>query len=270
MNKMKSVIVIPARYGSTRLPGKPLRKIAGQTLLSRVVRVAKTAGERVGADVIVATDHESIVSHATELGARSIFTSPELRSGTDRVYVAINELGLNADFVVNLQGDAPFTPPDYIEALVKAASTSKAEVVTIANRLSWTDLEELKKVKEKTPFSGTCCVIGRDSYAYWFSKNIIPAMRDKTLSRYGRNLSPVYQHVGLYGYSPSALAKFVYLPEGYYEKIEGLEQLRFIENGTPIYVQVLDASSGHSFGIDSEEDIVRAEQRISAEGEPNV
>lgn len=269
MNTMKSVIVIPARYGSSRLPGKPLRMIAGKTLLSRVVQVAKIAGDSVGAEVIVATDHESIVSHAKELGAKSIFTSPELRSGTDRVYVAINELGLNVDFVVNLQGDTPFTPPDYIEALVKAASETKAEVVTIANQLSWTALEELRKVKETTPFSGTCCVIGRNNYAYWFSKNIIPAIREKDLARHGRNLSPVYQHVGLYGYSPSALAKFVYLPEGYYEKLEGLEQLRFIENGMPIYVHVLDSSSGHGFGIDSEEDIVRAEQRIITEGEPN-
>ena len=270
MNTMKSVIVIPARYGSSRLPGKPLRKIAGQTLLSRVVEVAKDAGERVEAEVIVATDHELIISHAAELGVRHIFTSPELRSGTDRVYVAINELGLNVDFVVNLQGDAPFTPPAYIEALVKAASSTKAEVVTIANRLSWTALDELKKIKETTPFSGTCCVIGRDNSAYWFSKNIIPAIRQKDQSRYGRNLSPVYQHVGLYGYSPSALAKFVYLPEGHYEKLEGLEQLRFLENGMRVYVQVMDSPARNGFGIDSEEDVARAEKLLSAEGDTDV
>ena len=269
MKETKSVIVIPARYGSTRLPGKPLRKIAGQTLLSRVVQIAKKASKNVGAEVIVATDHESIYSHVIELGVKPIFTSPDLRSGTDRVYVAINELGLNVDFVVNLQGDAPFTPPAYIEALIKAASSSKAEVVTIANRLTWAALDELVKVKETTPFSGTCCVIGKNNYAYWFSKNIIPAIRKKSTSQYGRNQSPVYQHVGLYGYSPSALAKFVYLPEGYYEKLEGLEQLRFLENGMPVYVKVLDTPATMGFGIDSEEDIVRAEELIAKVGEQN-
>lgn len=266
---MKTVIVIPARHGSKRLPGKPLREIAGQTLLSRVVDVAKQSAEKVGAEVIVATDHDSIYSHAIEIGVKPIFTSPALRSGTDRVYVAINELSVNVDFVVNLQGDAPFTPPTYIESLVKAAKTSKSDVVTIANRLSWSDLENLDSLKQTTPFSGTCCVLGKDNKAYWFSKKIIPAIREQKQLEMESRLSPVYQHVGLYGYSPSALQKFVSLPEGYYERVEGLEQLRFIENGMPIHVEVLKSPSSQSFGIDSEEDITRAEQLLSEKVQSN-
>ncbi|MEL6473935.1 MAG: 3-deoxy-manno-octulosonate cytidylyltransferase [Pseudomonadota bacterium] len=266
---MKTLIVIPARYGSTRLPGKPLAMIAGRTMLSRVIHVAQAAGHAAGADVVVATDDERIKTHAEEQGTAAVMTDAALPSGTDRARAALHALNSEADFIVNLQGDAPFTPPSHILALIRAGETTDADVATIVTPLSWAALDALREAKTTTPFSGTTCIRAEDGRALWFSKTILPAIRKEDRLRAEADTSPVLQHVGLYGYRRAALDRFSALPPSLYEQLEGLEQLRFLENGMSIHAEVVDPPTIQSAGVDSAEDLARAEALIAKHGDPH-
>lgn len=256
---MKIAIIIPARYGSTRFPGKPLALIAGQSMLSRVVDLAREAADG-RASVTVATEDQRIGTHAAEIGVDCIVTSDECATGSDRALEAATQMDVRPDFIINLQGDAPFTPIEAIRAIMDAADGGH-NVVTPVHRLSWDALDQLRENKKVTPFSGTTCIVGGRGQAVWFSKNIIPAIRSEDRSQ---PLSPVYQHMGLYGYSTSALEKFCDLPQGYYEELEGLEQLRFLENGIAVQTVTVDAAGAQS-GIDSPEDLARAEEILNRE-----
>ena len=263
---MNIAIIIPARYGSTRFPGKPLAQIGGQSMLARVVNIAREAASRYeGIHVHVATDDERIAEHAKEIGADCIMTSESCRTGSDRALEAAKKLDQKPDYILNLQGDAPFTPPQAIDAMLHAFQTMESlEVVTPVHQLSWLELTRLRTSKETTPFSGTCAAYGKDGKAFWFSKNIIPAIRKEKQMREEMDGSPVYQHLGLYGYRMDILDKFCSLPEGYYEKMEGLEQLRFLENGISIHCVEIDIPEGHfQSGIDTPEDLARAEKLLS-------
>ena len=230
---MKTVIIIPARYGSTRLPGKPLAMIAGQTMLSRVVDLAHTAAKSLSdVDVIVATDDDRITGHCDEIGVKWVMTPVDCPTGTDRAEAAVQQLGYEPDFVMNMQGDAPLTPPDFLEEMIKSFTQSPTDVVTPVTQMTWAQLDKLRDSKKTTPFSGTTAVFDdKTGKAFWFSKNIIPALRKEEKMREQGELSPVYRHVGLYGYSRAMLKKYITLPEGKFEAMEGLEQLRVIENG---------------------------------------
>lgn len=265
---MKIALIIPARYGSTRFPGKPLVEIAGQTMLSRVVDIAKTVAEEIpDITLAVATEDERILLHAEELGVHAVMTSDDCKTGSDRVLEAAKKLGQGNDkfdFILGLQGDAPFTPP---EALIKMIETFKSnpelEVVTPVVNLRWEELDSLREQKKTTPFSGTTAIINQDGQALWFSKNILPAIRKEETYR-NDEFSPVHQHLGLYGYRADILEKFVSLPEGHYEKLEGLEQLRLLENGILIQTVKLDVPLGLAqAGIDSPEDVERAEKILA-------
>ncbi|MBI1339162.1 3-deoxy-manno-octulosonate cytidylyltransferase [bacterium] len=263
---MTAVIVVPARYGSTRFPGKPLHPIAGVSMLARVIAAARRAAEATGADVLVATDDERIMEHAADLGAACVMTDPRLASGTDRTREAVERAAPNARFVVNLQGDAPFTPPAHVRALLEADGA--ADVVTPVIRLSWPALDELRARKVATPFSGTTCIRAGDGRAIWFSKQIIPAIRDEAARRTRDLASPVFQHIGLYGYSRPALDRIAALPVSTYEEIEGLEQLRFLEAGLSIQAVEVDAPEIAMSGVDTLEDVARAEALIARHGDP--
>ncbi|OYX45794.1 MAG: 3-deoxy-D-manno-octulosonate cytidylyltransferase [Alphaproteobacteria bacterium 32-64-14] len=263
---MKSVIVIPARYASTRLPGKPLQLINGVSMLARTVDAARKAGKATGASVLVATDDDRIAAHCREIGVASVMTDPDLPSGTDRCRAAAAIAAPDADFIVNLQGDAPFTPPEHVAALI--ANAAHADVVTPVIPLTWDALDRLRENKKVTPFSGTTCIRGPDGRALWFSKLIIPAMRKEEKLRVAGPLSPVLQHVGLYGYTREALARIAALQTSRYEELEGLEQLRFIENGLSVHAVEVAASALPSAGIDSPEDVVKAEAALQRLGDP--
>ncbi len=263
---MKSVIVIPARYASTRLPGKPLQLINGVSMLARTVDAARRAGKATGASVLVATDDDRIAAHCRDLGVASVMTDPDLPSGTDRCRAAAETAAPDADFIVNLQGDAPFTPPEHVAALI--AHASRGDVVTPVIPLTWEALDRLRENKKVTPFSGTTCIRGPDGRALWFSKLIIPAMRREEKIRAASPLSPVLQHVGLYGYSREALGRIAALQPSRYEDLEGLEQLRFLENGLSVYAVEVAASAVPSAGIDSPEDVVKAEAALQRLGDP--
>jgi len=269
---MKTLIVIPARYGSTRLPGKPLAMIAGKTLLERVVGVARAAMREDPANsaMVVATDDVRIGRHADEIGAPWTMTGTDCRTGTDRVREAFLATRSDAGFIINLQGDAPFTPPSFLTAMIRSFSGQSCDLVTPVVRLTWEQLDAMRANKATTPFTGTTAVFdARSGRAYWFSKNIVPAIRKEAALRDTNLLSPIWRHIGLYGYSRMMLELFASLPEGHYESLEGLEQLRVIENGYTIRCVPVDAGVSSFFsGIDSPEDIARAESLIAANGEP--
>ena len=264
---MKIAIIIPARYASTRFPGKPLAMIGGKTMLSRVVGIARGAAEKMrGVDVAVATEDERIEKHCLEIGVKCIMTSDDCKTGSDRVLEAAMMMASDYDFVVGLQGDAPFTP---IEAPLKLIETFMGdpshEVITPVVRLRWDELDALRESKKTTPFSGTTCVMDKTGRALWFSKNILPSIRKEDDLRGSTEFSPVLQHIGLYGFRFDVLKKFVGLSEGTYEKLEGLEQLRLLENGVYVHCVELKIDAGLAqAGIDSPEDVARAEKILSS------
>lgn len=266
---MKSLIVIPSRYASKRFPAKPLHKIAGHTLLSRVVNIAQhVCCSNPDVSYVVATDNKLIEDHAKEIGAPVVMTDPDLPSGTDRALAAANLFAPNAEFVVNLQGDAPFTPPEHVDAIIKAGETSTADVVTPVLQMPWDALDTMREQKKLQPFSGTSCVRRTDGEAMWFSKNILPAIRKEESIRAKEALSPVWRHIGLYGYKRDALERFTALPEGHYEKLEGLEQLRFLENGMRIMTVAVKTGPNAMWGVDTQDDAAHAEKLIAEHGDP--
>lgn len=262
---MKTAIIIPARYGSSRFPGKPLVKLAGESMLSRVAGVAREAAKSLkNVTLAVATEDARIEDHCKEIGIQCVMTSEACKTGSDRVLEAAQHLGGDFDFVVGLQGDAPFTPVEAPYKMIQAfISDPSIEVVTPIVRLRWSELDALRESKKITPFSGTTCVTDTKGKALWFSKNILPAIRKEDRKS---EFSPVQQHIGLYGFRFDILKKFVTLPEGHYERLEGLEQLRLLESGISIQTVTLEVDAGLAqAGIDSPEDVIRAE-KILAEG----
>ncbi len=263
---MKTLIVIPARYGSTRLPGKPLAKIAGQTMLSRVVNNARNATNKFdNTEILVATDHEEIITHCNELDIPSVMTPVECPTGTDRVLSAIAQLETKPDFALNLQGDVPLLPVTVIEEMLeiiqKEAKT--LEVFTPVHQLSWEALDRMREAKKVSPFSGTTVTLNTNFDALWFSKNILPAIRKEEQLRQKGNMSPVWRHIGLYGYRLDILKQYAALEESTYEKLEGLEQLRLLENNIKIKAVPVQIPEGALLsGIDSPEDLERAEKAL--------
>ncbi len=261
----RSIIVIPARYGSTRFPGKPLTMIAGKTLLQRVYEVACAATLKMSdVKIFVATDDDRIQDHALELGAEVVMTPEDCKTGSDRALAACSQLETLPEIVVNLQGDAPLTPPHFVTAIINSlVNNPECDVATPVAQLSWDALDDLRENKLQRPFSGTTSIVDNNNNALWFSKQIIPALRQEEKLRQSQKLSPIFRHIGLYGYRFAALQKFVSLPEGNYEALEGLEQLRFLENGLTIKAVKVDYGQFPSMsGVDTPEDAKKAEQLL--------
>ncbi len=266
MMNARVAIIIPARYASTRFPGKPLALLAGEPVLAHVVKVARAAAaqwDNIG--VYVTSDDQRIADLATSLGVECIMTSPDCPTGTDRVRDAAQKISPRPEFVINLQGDAPLTPPDFVSAMLESYYKKLSTIITPVVRLSWQELDALRASKAQTPFSGTTVVMNAGKEALWFSKNIIPAIRKEKDLRAMSALSPVYRHIGLYGYEFSTLEKYVTLLAGHYEDLEGLEQLRALENGMTIQcVEVEYRGRPAMTGIDSPEDLARAEALLAS------
>lgn len=268
---MKTLIVVPARYGSSRFPGKPLAEIAGISMVARVGARARAAAEKAdNADYVIATDDQRIADHCNAAGLKSVITDPSLQSGSDRALAAVAQCGGAPDIVVNLQGDAPFTPVDYITRIIDALEAGGGDAATPVIRLDWSALDALRAAKQETPFSGTTCVMGRDGKALWFSKNILPAIRKEEALRAEGPFSPVWRHVGLYGFRIEALRRFTELPPSPHEFIEGLEQLRLLENGMSIQCVPVEAPAISSGGVDTPEDLARLERLLAEHGDPDA
>lgn len=254
------VIVIPARYGSTRFPGKPLMTLAGKSMLERSWLIACAVSGV--SQVLIATDDTRIMEAADRFGAKAIMTSHECPSGTFRTLEALENFAPDADRVINLQGDAPLTPPWVIQSLVNEISKPECpEIVTPAIRLDSKQYQIFVDSKKRSPSSGTCVVFDRQMNALYFSKALIPFSRSRT------EHPPVYRHIGLYGFSKAALKRYCTFEETPLERSEKLEQLRALENGMQIRVVLVDYRGRTHWSIDTPEDMKFAEEIIAREGE---
>jgi 3-deoxy-manno-octulosonate cytidylyltransferase (CMP-KDO synthetase) len=285
---MKVLIGIPARYGSTRFPGKPLIDIRGKEMLLRVWKNAQHAASKFEDGMVkcaVATEDQRILDFCKEKNIDCYMTSEACETGTDRILDLVKVMGVSPEFVVNLQGDLPLCPPWFVEQMVQAyLNDPKLDVVTPVVNLTWDGVEKLRKDKETTPFSGTCAVVAlpkgenmmspilenTEFDSIWFSKNIIPALRkaDK-MKALSPIYSPVLRHIGLYGYTLKVLKQLDDFEETVYGNLcEGLEQLKFLENGFKVKVVKVDYRSYKGMsGVDSPEDLSRAEAIIDECGE---
>lgn len=262
------MVVIPARAGSTRLPRKPLRMIAGRTLLHRTIAMARAAiGDLPDAQLVVATDDGEIADHADAAGCESALTASDIATGSGRALAAAIQRSEAPRYVVNLQGDSPFQPQGALRAVI-AALGAGAQVATPVIALDWPALDALRDHKTRSPFSGTTCARSPDGRALWFSKTIIPVIRNEETLRATQSCSPVWRHVGLYGYTLDALTRFEATPPTALENLEGLEQLRLLELGIPVTTVPVDPPLFDSSGIDTEADIVRVEALIARHGDP--
>jgi len=232
--------------------------LAGRSMLSHVCNAAQQVTD---ATVLVATDDQRIFNHAAEIGIQAVMTPSECPSGTDRVLAAIQIAKIDADKIINLQGDAPLTPVKVLQDIADALKVH--DVVTPAVQLSWEALDRLRATKQSTPFSGTSVVVNEQGEALWFSKQIIPAVRNEEKLRSISEDSPVLQHIGIYGYSRKMLELFTQLPQGRLEQLEGLEQLRLLENGIKINVTQVELADRNVWrGVDTPEDLELVEQHI--------
>jgi len=265
---MKTLIVVPARFDSTRFPGKPLAAINSVSMVRRTSQIAQlSAAELSDCDYVIATDNAEIKAHCETYDIPVVMTSANLATGSDRALSASDKVSKNIDFIVNLQGDAPFTPVDHVISVAKALENG-SDIATPYVQLTWEALDELRKHKETTPFSGTTVLVGGDNRAIWFSKNIIPAIRHETTLRKDSTLSPICRHIGLYAYRRKALEQFISWPESRFEKLEGLEQLRLLENGLSIECVRVEPPKIATPGIDTPDDLALAERLIQDYGDP--
>lgn len=258
---MDIVIVIPARYGSRRFPGKPLADIGGRSLLSRTWSIAKAV--RNVSEVYIATEDERVAGHARGFGALTVMTSKACANGTERVYELVRGLEKRPDAVINLQGDAVLTPPWVIEALVDAfLDDPSIRLVTPAVRCSWRQYEEIRDLKERSPTSGTTVTFDKNGNALYFSKAMIPYMRIRDMDP-----PPFFRHIGIYGYRYDAIEELSTLAPTPLETAEQLEQLRALENGIPIKIVVVDYRGRTHWSVDAPEDIDKVLEIIEREGE---
>ncbi len=257
----KALIVIPARMGSTRYPGKPKAVIAGVSMIERVWRIAKAvqSAER----VMIATDDEGLKAFCEGFGAEVAMTSPECATGTDRAAEVAARFP-EYDIIVNLQGDAVLTPPFVVEGLiVSMKNDADVPMSTPIVHLKGEALEKFLEKKRAGSATGTTAVFDLNGYAMYFSKTVIPNIRDKNED----TEPPIFRHIGLYAYRPEVLAKFALLPQGRFEKVEKLEHLRALENGIRIKCVEVDMAGRTMASVDSPEDVVRVEELIAKEGE---
>ncbi len=247
MNDKKVAVVIPARYGSTRFPGKPLFKICGKPMIQWTYEKAAAAANI--SNVIVATDDQRIFDCVEDFGGKVVMTSPEHPSGTDRIAEAIQ--GLDADLIINVQGDEPTIPSKIIEELAQEMLKTGAEMGTVAVPIdrSGEDFSNPNIVK---------VVKGANNYALYFSRASIPFMREG-----GEATSP-FKHWGIYAYTPQLINSFISWPESSLEKCEKLEQLRALEHG----VKILVITAEHdTVGVDTPEDAEKVEKILSDSSE---
>jgi 3-deoxy-manno-octulosonate cytidylyltransferase (CMP-KDO synthetase) len=259
---MKTIVVIPARYGSSRFPGKPLAMVAGRSLLERVWRIGKAV---TGVDAVyVATDDVRIAEHVAHFGGEAIMTASECRNGSERVWDAVNKLQEKPGIVINLQGDAALMPPWIIGALVtEMQRDSSVQIATPATQLSRAQYEAMLSIKSSGVVSGTTVTFSRAHDALYFSKGIIPFIREWPQGE----VSPVFQHIGVYAYTYESLRRYISLPMGRLEEVEQLEQLRALEHGMPVRVVEVSLQGRTMWSIDNPQDVARVEQIIASEGE---
>ena len=236
--------IIPARYGSTRFPGKPLAMINGKSMIQRVYEQAGKSKRL--SEILVATDDERIATHVEGFGGRAMMTSPDHKNGTERCAEIINHTdNFNYDIVINIQGDEPFLIPDQIDGLISCFQDPEVQIATLATTIETTpELADTSSVK---------VVIDNQGDAIYFSRSIIPFIRDIKTSNWV-NCYPFYKHIGIYAFRTETLIKIARLEPAPIELAESLEQLRWMANGYKIHVKVVTTKS---IGIDKPDDLLK-------------
>ena len=256
-------IIIPARYQSSRYPGKPLVVVNGKTMIERVYEIARKVKNI--SSVYVATDDDRIASHAQGFGAKVLMTSEACRNGTERVAEAAGALEDEAELYINLQGDAPLTPPHFIDAMIDVmARETQFAMATPAVRCDEQTLRHFQDDRRNGRVGGTTVVTDSHGRALYFSKEVVPYVPPGPPP----NPIPVMHHVGLYAYRPELLSRYVGWGPCPLEQLEGLEQLRVLEHGEPIRVVEVTAGGRPFWEINNPEDVPRVEAVLKQYGDP--
>lgn len=244
---MKFMAIIPARYASTRFPGKPLAVLGGKTVIQRVYEQVSSLLD----EVYVATDDERIFQAVEAFGGRAVMTRSDHKSGTDRIEEAAEKIGSQADVIINVQGDEPFIQPSQIKTLMQLFDAPETQIGTLGKRF-----ENIEGVENP---NSPKIVTDNRGFALYFSRSPIPFVRGKERSEWLANY-PFLKHLGIYAYRREVLREVTQLPQGNLEKAESLEQLRWLENGYRIRVGLTDVET---VGIDTPEDLKRAEEFLN-------
>lgn len=243
----KSVAIIPARYGSTRFPGKVLAELEGKPIIRWVYEKASAS---IADEVYVATDDEKVFAAVEAFGGKAVMTSAAHPSGTDRIREAAGKMCPDAEIIVNVQGDEPLIPTSVIDKLISCMKSDKSiEMATVAVPSPRSEIEGNPNIVK--------AVVDSRNFALYFSRSPVPFLRA------GGEDMPLYRHWGIYAYHRDTLEKFVSLPESPLEKCEKLEQLRALENGIRIYVVIADCES---IGVDTPEDLETVKKFLKARG----
>lgn len=235
---------IPARFASTRFPGKPLALLAGHPVIEHVYRQVAQAVD----EVWVATDDERIYQAVEAFGGRAVMTRADHRSGTDRIAEAVQSTGCSADVIINVQGDEPFIRPEQVRTLCQQFDHPQTTIATLAKPFA-------TMAEVESPHSPKV-VVDAESFALYFSRSVIPAVRGVEPSEWLSHF-PFLKHLGIYAYRRDTLERITHLPIAPIEEAESLEQLRWLYNGLRIRVGLTDTET---VGIDTPEDLQRAEE----------
>jgi 3-deoxy-manno-octulosonate cytidylyltransferase (CMP-KDO synthetase) len=245
---MKFIGIIPARYASTRFPGKPLAILGGKTVIQRVYEQASSVLE----ETYVATDDERILQAVEQFGGRVVMTRADHKSGTDRIEEAAEKIGTDADVIINIQGDEPFIQPSQIETLMRLFDNPTTQIGTLGKRFD--------SIEATLNPNSPKIVTDLQGFALYFSRSIIPFVRGKEQAEWLKSY-PFVKHLGLYAYRREVLREVTLLPQSPLELAESLEQLRWLENGYRIRVGLTEVET---VGIDTPEDLARAEEFLKS------
>ena len=262
---MNTFILIPARYASSRYPGKPLVELRGAGGVAKplIQRSVEAARKIAGVDgVFVTTDDERIADACGRFGVGVIMTSPECRNGTERCAEALAQLH-QPDLVINFQGDALLTPNHFVEGLIERMRRDDVDVATPAMRLRSEEVRTLQAEEAAGRVGGTTVVTDDAGRALYFSKRLIPHLPAGALDQ---PLSPVLLHVGVYAYRPTALAAYAQTPPTELEQLEGLEQLRFLVAGIPVAVVEVEPPPFALRELNNPEDVAPIEEALARAG----
>ena len=240
---MTFTAIIPARYASTRFPGKPLAVLGGKTVIQRVYEQVSN----VLREVYVATDDERILTCVESFGGKAVMTRSDHQSGTDRIQEAVEKTGTQVDVIINVQGDEPFIQPSQILTLMKLFDDNSTQIGTLGK-----PFESIEAVENP---NSPKIVTDTKGFALYFSRSIIPYIRGKERQNWFDEY-PFLKHLGVYAYRREVLSEITKLPQSSLEKAESLEQLRWLQNGYRIRVGLTGVET---VGIDTPEDLQRAE-----------
>lgn len=245
--------IIPARYASTRFPGKPLAKINGKSMIQRVYEQVSLVLK----DVYVATDDKRIFDEVIRFGGKAVMTSDQHKSGTDRCFEAYTKINNDKKVIINIQGDEPFINPSQLEAICQCFENENTQIATLVKPFKQED-----KIEDLFNPNSPKVVLNKQNEAIYFSRSVIPYLRGIQQEDWLKNHT-YFKHIGLYAYRADVLKEITLLPQSELEKAESLEQLRWIENGYRIKVGKTDIET---IGIDTPEDLEKAEQFMKERG----